>query len=288
MRISAQTRLRRALNRHDIPLYIQHEVFNATFAPRSELLTTLSNESSFDGLLSDARNAKRAILSNKSKWPDELAVPYTRYIDCIQDVIGAVDSARRALLKNPDDPDGPRIPASLSRITEIAAKRVKKAQANGEPTPPLCNAGWPSWVDPTLRQSIIDEFDRAYTLMGRGRGRRFIPFATTSIIKDMDRAIIRHRKFIDDQRAVVADRPNTTGSTHYRALHLCALRMAEMWLDTHEREIKARTRNPATHPVPVNWMHMLTKDMRERIRAADENPADINPMGLTSFFNPEE
>ncbi len=287
MRISAQTRLRRALDRREIPEHIQREVFNATFAKHSTALDMLTSETSFDVVLDGARRAKRALLSNKAKWPDELAPHYANYARCIQSVVDDIETTRMLLLKNPDNPSGPKVPASLSRITAIAAKRNAKQRANHEPEGPTCGASWPSWVEPELRQSIVDAFDRAYALMGRGRGRRFTPFHTTAIAQDMNRAIIRHRRFIDDQRLVLADRRDGRGSTHYRALHLCALRMAEMWLDGYERDIKARVRNPSTHPIPVNWMHMLTKDMRDRVRDADDNPAGISAVGLTSFYDTE-
>lgn len=284
MRTTAQTRLLRALSRRSIPSHICTSIINEVFFPLSDARIADASAASFDTVLAEARQAKRAVLSNKSKWVPELADLYEQYVQVVQAAIDDIDGTRTALVTDPDNPEGAKIPLSLSRATAIRASKNAKLRAAGKPEGPSCTANWPTWVDPAKRRELIEAFDAAYLSIGRGRGRRFIPFATTSIVKDNTRAMLRHRKFIDDQRDILSDRPDGMGSTHYRALHLCALRMAELWLDNYARDLKARTIHPALNPVPVNWTHMLTPEMRARLREADADPGAVTPEGLTSFY----
>lgn len=288
MKIGMSTRLHAALDRRGLDPNVKRSIINDVFSPASALAERLKREENFDALRDDLRAVLRSTQSNRTKWPPELVHLYEQYLAVVRTALNTVDYMRTKMLPDPANPQGPRIPATLARTTERMRVLNEKHRAKGEPLEPACNANWVSWVDPNKRDALIADFSMAYVRMGRGKGRRFIPFATTAVSKDMQRAITRHRRFIEDQRDVVSDRPNNTGSTHYRALHLCALRMAEMWLDSYERDIKSHERHPATHPVPVNWMHLLTKEMRERIRAADEDPASVSPMGLASFYNPKE
>ena len=291
MKVSLQTKLRRALDRRDIPPHAQREVFNAVFFRLSAENVAIKEEAAFNALLSEVRAHRRSVRSNKLKVDPAIRHLYDEYVVLVEGAIADIEGAAVMLLKNPDDPTGPRVPATLARITEMAARRAKHAKDTHLPPTPLCNASWPSWVDPTARRNIIDAFDVAYTQLGRTRGRRFIPFTTTSLVSATNRQIIRHRKFIESQRAALAATPapaaGTGNSNHdlYRALHLCALRMAELWLDGYERDIKKGFKNMRTDPVPVNFRHLLTNELRARVRASVADPtAPIDPTGLASFI----
>ena len=288
MKLSVQHRLRASLERRRIAPDLTRLILNDVFSPASTLKPMLIDEASWDSLIAGAQHSIFNLTSNKSRWPADMVHLYEEYRSLIHDTRAGIEKARDALVKDPDNPDGPKIPLTLARATAIAAARNRKRAAAGEPLGPACGTHWPSWVDPDIAADLTARFDRANAMRGGGRGKRVVPFATTSVIKDMNRAIVRHRKFIDDQRAIVADRPHGMGSTHYRALHLCAMRMAELWLDGYERDIKQHIRHPAFSPVPVNWLHMLTRDMRERVRRADADAMDIEPDGLYSFYDPKE
>lgn len=289
MRPSYHTKLTRALERQRIPADKAREIINDVFSPASTLLKTVKAETAFDNIIANIRAAKRSVTSNRTKWVPALVPLYEDYLAVLDRTINDVRDASALMLKDPDDPKGTRVPATLERITAIAAKRNAHARQAGQFPGPSCTANWVSWVDPNECHRIILAFDQAYTLMQRGQGRRFIPFSTASLAKDTHRGIHRHRAFIEAQRTALADRPNGKGSTHYRALHLCALRMAELWLDGYERALKTKHRHPATDPIPVHWMHLLTSDMRQRVRDADADPSQpIDPTGLGSFYEPQE
>lgn len=289
MRVSVQDRLLRALSRRDIPFHIQREVVNEVFVLRSPIRDELRREASFASLISAVVAAKRTVMGNKTKWHPALVTLYEEYVALLTQTHDTMVHMQNMMVPNPEDPHGARVPATLAIITALAKRKNDKCARDGLPPLPSCTAAWPTWVAPADKTRLIEAFDTAYARMGRGRGKRFIPFHTTALAHSMGRAVLRHRKFIDDMRAATCDRPDGKGSTHYRALHLCALRMAELWLDNYEKDIRLKHRHPATDPVPVNWTHMLTSDMRQRVAAADANPTDyIDPTGLGSFLDEPE
>ena len=281
------TRLSAALDRRDISFAVRREIMNAVFAPTSELRETLRVQSQFDGLLYEVGEVRRVLLSNRSKWVPVLVPLYNEYVDMLRQVHADVTAASALMLKDPNSPGSARAPATLAQITAISERKNKALPAHEQG--PTRTGVWTSWVAPADKARLIEAFDTAYACMGRGRGNRFIPFSTQTNRANMKRGVARHRKFIDDMRRVTCNRPDGKGSTHYRALHLCALRMAELWLDNYEKDIRLKHRHPATDPVPVNWTHMLTSDMRQRVAAADANPTDyIDPTGLGSFLDEPE
>jgi hypothetical protein len=281
MRTSVQTKLRAALDAYRVPLDTQQGILNAVFNRASTENATTKAVSAFDLLLCEVRAARRAVMGNKGKADVAFLPLYEEYVSMTDRAVADIDAAKHMLLKNPEDPDGARVPATLTRITAIAAKRAAHAEANGLPPTPTCTASWPSWIDPAERKRIVEAFDARYTALNKGSGRRFIPFSTVELTRSMDRAIAKHHKFIAHQRAVLGE-----GTTHYIALHLCALRMAELWLERYVGDVKKRRKNPGIDPIPVNWMHLLTRDMRARVRAADADPsAPIDATGLHSFLN---
>lgn len=284
MKLSVQTRLRAALDRHRIAPHTQREILNDVFSPTSDLTPILKDEVSWDSLIEGAQHSIFVLTSNKSRWPPDMAHLYEEYRSLIHATKTFIERERARYVDDPDNP-GAKIPLTLQRAGEIAAAANRKAARENQPRVPACGPHWPSWVKPEAAADMLSRFDVANTARGPSRGKRIVPFATAAVTRDMKRALARHRKFIEDQRAVVSDRPNGMGSTHYRALHLCAMRMAELRLDQYERDVKARVRNPAFSPIPLNWMHLLTKEMRERVRAADEDPASVSPVGLHSFYD---
>jgi len=290
MRPSIADKLRRALNRRDIPEHIQREVMNEVFIRQSDTAKAIKAELTWDSLIQEVQSSIANLTSNRSRWPTHMVPLYEEYRQVMHDTKANIEAIRYTMLPNPDDPTGPKIPATLPLVRALAARRNEKLRKSGAALMPACTDHWPSWVNPHTVQDLIRRFEQAYNANGGGRGKRLIPFATTSVTKACNKAIIRHRSFIEAQREAIlaadpdADRDYTRVHQPYGALHLCALRQAEMWLDAYERDTKKRLRHPATHPVPMNWTHMLTADLRARIRAADENPASVTPEGLGSFL----
>lgn len=289
MRIPIETRLRRALDRRDIPEHVRRAVYNDVFT-KSKANAVLIDENSWDSLIAGLQHSIFNLTSNRSRWPADMSALYEQYLRIMRDVRADIDVHRAKMLDDPDGPAGTKVPATLALVTAAATKENAALLKQGKPIGPRRGTHWPTWVDPAEARELVSKFEQAYAVRGLSRGKRLVPFATTSIAKETNRTILRHRKFIEDQRDAVlnadphADRVNGRVSTHYGALHLCALRMAEMWLDNYERDVKKRLRNAALDPVPINWGHMLTKEMRQRIKAADENPGMVTPEGLTSFL----
>lgn len=299
MKPTKQALLLEALRAHRIPANVATDIVNRTFGLTSgDAAARLRGEQTFANILQTVRAVRRHTIGNRNKWHPDLAVLYERYVSILDSVINDVTACQHMTLRNPDDPDGARIPATPKRIAALAARRNAAVRAKGEPSGPACTASWVTWVSPHLVDELTAEFDLVYARMtGRGRGNRFRPFYTADIKRSAADAVARHRRFIQDQRAAifVADadaNPNThpnaatTGRVHnrYGALHLCALRMAELALDDYERDVKAKRINIASNPIPVHWTHLLTHDMRQRVRAADADPSSVTPEGLTSFL----
>lgn len=294
MKIPRDTLLVRALTAHRINPAVIRDVVNQVFGIHArDNLSRIRNERSFQRILDDVRITRRNLISNRSKWPKELVELYEEYISVLDQVMADVRSCMVMMVKDPLDPEGPRIPATPKRIAELAEKRNAAARAKGEPLGPACNALWVSWVEPATITRLIEAFDTAYTTINRGRGNRFMPFHTTSLKNVTKGMIERHRTFIRDQREAIlaadkgSDKVYDRSSTLYGALHLCALRMAEITLDQYERDVRAKRLSMAANPIPVNWMHLLTPEMRKRVRDADTDPSSVTPEGLTSFLVPK-
>lgn len=290
MRPSLHDKLRRALDRRDIPWHIQKDILNEVFLKGSTTSAAVKDDVTWDSLLNGVQHSIAVLTSNRSRWPAHMVPLYEEYRQIMHDTKAEIIATRATLLPDPDNPKGARLPATLDVVRKLAARRNDKLRKTGAPLMPACTDHWPSWVSPAKVSDLIERFERAYDLHGGGRGKRLIPFATTTVTKSLNRTIVRHRAFIDSQRNAIlaadpdADRENGRVHQRYGALHLCALRQAEMWLDNYEREVRKRTKHPVLDPVPVNWLHLLEPELRRRVRAADENPAGVTPEGLGSFL----
>ena len=297
MRITQATKLLKLMSEHRIDPHIARDIHNGMYGPNSREEGRVYKEiEEFRTLIAEVRRIRRGYVQNRNHrrdHPEELRALYDRYEAALDQAIYDIDKARMTLVKDPDNPEGPRVPLTLKRCAEIAAKRNAKLRANGEPVGPACTSLWVTWVHPQVIHALVEDVQIAYDRMGRSQGNRFQPFNELSVRQATTRAAGIHRAFIKHQRARLyetdadATHAAKTGrvSHPYAALHLCALRMAELWLDGYARDIKAKNKHPALNPIPVNWLHLLTPEMRKRIRDADENPASVSRDGLDSFLN---
>lgn len=290
MRPSFSDKLRRALDRRDIEPHIQREIMNEVLMRGSATHAAVADDITWDSLIYEVQHSIFNLTSNRVRWPADMTDLYEEYRRVMHATKDDIIATRAAMLPNPADPKGTRVPATLELVRTLAARRNALRRKKGEPLGPTCTDHWPSWVDPAKVADLLERFERAYDARGGGRGRRLVPFSTTSVAKSTERALMRHRAFIASQRKAIfsadpeADKANGRVHSAYGALHLCALRQAEMWLNDYERDVKKRLRHPVTDPVPVNWLHLLTPDLRTRLKEADENPAAVTPTGLTSFL----
>lgn len=296
---------RDSLARHGVAPHtsaaILHECFGVASAPRRRMA---QSDAAFDLIQQEVRDHRRTVLGNKSKWRPELVHLYEHYISILDGIIADVDACRAVMVRNPEDPNGPKIPATLADITRISAKKNRQLCGDDfDPDserdihvfmePPRTSV-WTSWVSPIVVDHIATAFVDAYAACGAGKGQRFRPFVTVETRRRRARQIAIHRTFIDNQRESIfkASPPDERGrvASLYGALHLTALRQAERMLDSIEKPdyrstyARATRGHPVLDAVPVNWRHLLTPEMRKRLKAADEDPSSITPNGLDSYY----
>jgi hypothetical protein len=294
MRVTSAERLRKLMVDHRIDPHVARDIHNGVFGPNAPDESRIIKEiAEFKTLAADVRRIRRGYVQNRHRRPEDMRTLYDRYEAVLDQVIYDIEKASMALVKDPDNPEGPRVPLTLKRCAEIAAKRNAKLRAAGEPVGPACTSLWVTWVHPQVIHDLVEDVQIAYDRTGRSQGNRFQPFNELSVRQSIKRAEGIHRAFIAHQRARLYEtdaEPTHAAKTGrvshpYAALHLCALRMAELWLDGYARDIKTKHKHPALNPIPVNWLHLLTPEMRKRIRDADENPASVSRDGLDSFLN---
>ena len=286
---SLETRMLATLLSRGVPWRVAKETINDLFGIPEVRGENRKKNNGFATLKAEVRAVIRTLKSNRNNRIPALRPTYLEYETLIRKVLADIEEAELLMLKDPEDPEGPKKPATLHQIATLAKNRNRALLRQNLPLGPECNTSWPTWVAPATRASMVLAFEKQYALYTADKthpGRRFVPFVTASTTKRTNALIVRHRKFIDDMRSTLADCPEGQASTPYRALHLCALRMAEMWLDKYEKNVALQTLNPAVTPVPVNWQHMLSPEMRQRIRTADANPEEpVSPEGLGSYLS---
>lgn len=281
MRTTALDRLVTSLTARRFSAETIRLICNDVFSPTIGRRSVLAAESTWDNLEHEVRAAIKAVATNRSKWPPQYKELYERYLALIREARDDIDNARNMLVRDPDTPDGPKVPAKVADITRLAAKRNAKTNTNG----PTCTATWQTWIDPKARDDLINAFDAVF-LDNKTKGNRPRPFMGGNIKSHTEAAITRLESFIERQRTVltIPGLRHPTAPTPYAALHLAAIRMAERALDKWKAEYKRDPYIALTNQLPVNWMHLLEPEMRARIIAADKNPASVSPEGLSAFL----
>jgi hypothetical protein len=150
-----------------------------------------------------------------------------------------------------------------------------------------CATYWPTWVPPRVRDDFNTRLAAQYARMGTRKGTRFTPFTTSTHRKYTKQVTDNTLATIKRIRSTHAtDNKGTSGYTPYRALYLCAARMAEKELYTRLKGYELGTHNTIDHPLPVNWLALLDAPMRARLREAQENPHAVSLEGLDHFYAP--
>lgn len=281
MRTTAAQRLLAAMEAHGIDPSKARMVFNAVHAPAGKTRAMVGEELSWAALQDSILRTERLTTSNRKKWRPEYRALYEEYVTVLRKIRDDIYDARNMLVRDPDDPHGAKVPATIKDITRLCAKRNAKTGVEG----PTCTNAWQTWVAPDVRRNLCDRFDAAHALAGR-KGASPRPFLSTATRQRVENTLENHRTFIARQRSVlcIPNMRHTVASTPYAALHLAAIRMAERELDNWESQHKRDPYLALNAPLPVNWLHLLAPDMRKRIAAADKNPKDVSLRGLDKFL----
>lgn len=285
MQPTSQDRLKQALRDVDLPVELQQRIFNAVFAPRAKTRKIVSAELTWDALLRDITAAINNLRSNVKKHRPEYRECYAEYLQLLLDTKRTIESTRAlATMKDPNspDPEAPRIPATVAEISRRAVLRNMKTGMDG----PTCGTLWQSWVAPADRKWMTERFEMVFNNAMGGRGICPRPFVTSNVKRSADAAVTRLRSFIDNQRRTYADGPtlHPTSTTPLGALMLAATRMCEIALDRWVKERNRNAQHALTDPLPVNWVLMLSDEMRLRVTQATLNTANVSLEGLADFY----
>jgi hypothetical protein len=286
-RINFNDRLRAVLVHHAVAPDLQRHIMNDLFSPTSsfsaEHKKQARNENAWTVLLGDVRQVLLGLRSNMHKQPECTKEIYERYVATVLKARDDIIAASTMLVKDPANPGGPRVPATVKDTARLAAKRNTALKENG----PTCNSRWHTWVHPDAILELRNAFEVAYIAAGRKGGKRVTPFLTPEVARYNADRLHALRSFIESQRQVLArNYPSNTPYSHvpHHALHLCALRMAERTLDTWEEAHAKNKYHGLDNPLPVKWIHLLDHTMRERVTRADASPLDVSIEGIESFY----
>ena len=291
-RISVSDRLDSALRLHNIPAETHRGIMNAMFTPNSSHAKSVKQsmriENAWKTLIDEVRAVVRGLMSNRYKQHEDIRPLYDQYIDLVRQARDDITAASMLTIKDKADPNGPKVAATPEDVKRMAANRNRKLGIDG----PTCTSRWHTWVAPADRKALRDAFETAYAKAQRGAGKRVTPFLTSDVTQHNKTRMEVLTNFIAAQRRALAvsdplmgldlDRPYSHIPHH--ALHLCALRMAELNLHRWKTAIAKDKYHGLDNPLPVQWTHLLDHDMRERLRAGDENPASVTIAGLESFY----
>jgi hypothetical protein len=253
----------------EIPMPAIHAVVAALSTTNKEVRTDSKWKAALAALAAD----RRSIAQNMGKRTEDMIPLYTDYL-------AILDAVREKM----------RIAAMHGTPSEAhaAARKANEARAlAGKEPNGTCTTYWPTWVPPRVRDDFNTRLAAHYARAHARKGTRFTPFMTathrkyTKQVMDNTLAIIKR---IRSTHASVEG--GTSGYTPYRALYLCAARMAEKALYIRIKGYELGTHNTIDHPLPVNWLALLDAPMRERLRQAQENPHAVTLDGLDHFYEP--
>jgi len=269
MRTTSLNKLARLLNRPEIPAHVQIEIVNAMRNTSKSERTSIAWKRIFSILAAD----KRSIVNNQGKRPEYLKQVYAEYLALIEKVHTRMKIAQ--LHGSPED-------------AERAAAKLNADRAHaGEPPLGACSTHWATWIPPKVREDFCHKVTVAYEHAGRRVTNKFIPFCPPNQRRVIHTMIVNLKKAIKRVRSRHESYPGANhGYTPYRALYLAAARMAERGLDKITKGYELGALNPIDNPPPVNWLALVEPAMRARLRAAQENPHDVDLQGLETFYAP--
>lgn len=251
-----------------IPAHIKEELVQSLATQRKQ-----KPAAAWADILSTVRRDRRAISVNMHNRSEALYLIYAEYVLLLKKVEERIEIAQTH-----------GTPTDAER--EAALVNARRAE---EGKRPLGTNGhrWQSWVPPHIKEAFAAKVSQAYDSAGYKRGNRFIPFVTTearrnakTVAKNLTVTLTRIREHHESAPG------SGRGNTQYRALYLCAARMAERCLHKIIKDYEAGIANPVDNPLPVNWLALLDAPMRARLREAQASPGSVDPEGLGQFYDP--
>lgn len=222
-------------------------------------------------LLDELQTDRRSIMGNLSTRPAYLREHYLAYISIMDKV-----RERMLIAQSKGTPEDARRAAAIANA---------QREQEGKPVNGTDSNTWVSWVPPRVREQLCAAVSQAYVAAGSVRGKRFVPFTSTAKRRELKQRTDNLTKTIKRVRSTHESFPNSGRAyTPYRALYLCAARMAEKELYRRLKAYELGTQNPIDNPLPVNWLALLDAPMRQRLRQAQENPHAVSPEGLAHFY----
>jgi hypothetical protein len=288
MRKSASDKLVTALAEAGVSEAQQRFVVNRVYGPKELRTVVDTDERKWAQLISELAAHIKSFNSNRFKAPAYTRPLIDEYYQLLRDTRQYIEATRDRLFKDPSNPhpDAPRLVATIAMARAARTKINDRLRAAGQPEGPSCGVHWQSWIAPSVRNDLIKRLEIAYVNAGIGPGRRTVLFVTAVSKKRNVDSAARLRSFFDDQRRVYAtSEDGTRANNAFGALALCGIRMAERALEFWEKQVSRNQVYAIVNPLPVNWRHLLDQKMRERIAAADENPAAVTLDGLGSFYD---
>lgn len=228
-------------------------------------------DADWGAILTSLAQERRSVATNMHNRKPELRPMYVEYLSIMDKVKERIEIART----HGAPADAAKAAVDANHLRELEGARPG----------PTNGPKWQSWVPPHIRTAFTNKVVQTYASIGRATGNKFIPFVPLAVRKDVERMRTLLTTTITRIRDSHEAAPGTNAAyTPYRALYLCAARMAEREMARRLKAYELGTTNPVDNPLPVNWLALLDAPMRARLRAAQVNPAAVDSEGLQDFL----
>jgi len=265
----SKAKLKAIMNQHGVPTATQQAVIDDVIGTAAAKKGT--EHAGYGVLLADLAKVRDTMRTNMSNRKPELRPMYEEYVTILDKVRERIHIAR--------------LHGSLAEATAAAALVNEQRAAEGREPGPDNSATWQSWVPPHIKTAFTNKAAQTYARIGMVKGNRFVPFIPATEVRAAKKHAARLGTTLRRIRETHEAAPGAgVAYTPYRALYLCAARMAERELARRVKAFELGTADPVTSPLPVNWLALLDAPMRARLRAAQENPADVSAEGLADFL----
>lgn len=256
------TKLSLVLDQLNVEPLLKRQIMYAMLEAAQKPDKQIKAETALDwqALLRSVRNVRSRHVSNKYRWAVHSQPLFTEYETLLNRIIARIEKAQLT---------GLSVDAHSVRI------RTEGKAASG-----VCDKHWFNWIPDPVKADFIKRINIHYDTIGRFKGSRLRPFTSPELIQQRDDSIKRMRNIIANIRRQCStlgceNGDMSTSDTPRGALYLCAARMAE-------RELNRRVKTDEV--IPVNWMALLSPEMRDSLRDADIDATLIDTSRLHDFY----
>lgn len=227
---------------------------------KSDRQIKADNALDWQALLRSLRVVRSSHTSNKYRWTDNMRPLFEEYETLLNRIRARIEKAQLS---------GLSVEAYSVRV------RTEGKAANG-----VCDKYWFNWIPDTLKADFVRRLNIQYDAIGRTKGSRLRPFTSPELIRQREEGTKRMRQTIDNIRRACStmgceNGDRSTSDTPRGALYLAAARMAERDLNRRIKE---------NEQIPVNWLALLTPNMRQRLRDANIDATLVDTSDLHQFY----